>query len=71
MKKCSKITDILLFKWRAVEEKMEMIVAKIALRNTLDSKKKKNQQNFKKENFIKDNIEGKRFHKKRFCERHY
>ena len=39
MKKCSKITDILSFKWRAVEEKMEMILAKIALRNTLNSKK--------------------------------
>ena len=39
MKKCSKITDILSFKWPAVEEKMEMILAKIALRNTLNSKK--------------------------------
>ena len=53
MKKCSKITDILLFKWRAVEEKMEMIVAKIALRNTLDSKKKKNSKKFQKGKFYK------------------
>ena len=51
MKKCSKITDILSFKWRAVEEKMEMILAKIALRNTLNSKK--NSKKFQKGKFYK------------------